>query len=116
MSDLKEIRPWGQFEVILDTQNLKVKTITVNPGQRLSYQFHNKRSEHWFVVSGIGTFTIGDEESKYAPGTTVFIPIGKPHRMANYEHDPLIVLEVQTGTYFGEDDIVRISDDYGRLK
>lgn len=115
MSNLIEQRPWGQFEVMLDTPHLKVKTITVNPGQRLSYQLHHKRSENWFVVSGTGTFTVGEAETRYPPGTTVFIPAETPHRIANYEHDQLVVLEVQTGSYFGEDDIVRLADDYGRL-
>lgn len=114
MTNYIEQRPWGQFEVIVDNDNIKAKFITVNPGQRLSYQYHNKRAEHWFVISGIGTFTINDEVRSYLPGSRVYIAIGDRHRMANDGTESLVVLEVQEGTYFGEDDIVRISDDYGR--
>jgi mannose-6-phosphate isomerase-like protein (cupin superfamily) len=114
MTNYTEQRPWGQFENIVDNPNIKVKFITVNPGQRLSYQYHNKRCEYWFVISGVGTFTVKDKTLDYPAGSTIYIPMGDAHRMANNGSEPLVVLEVQRGTYFGEDDIVRLSDDYGR--
>jgi mannose-6-phosphate isomerase-like protein (cupin superfamily) len=114
----KEERPWGSFEHLLDTDYCKVKRIIVKPGQRLSYQYHYKRSECWVVVQGRATVTLDDKEFEYESGTSlgniVNIPVGTKHRVRNDEKIDLIFIETQTGTYFGEDDIVRLDDDYGR--
>jgi len=107
-------RPWGKYEVLIDSDYCKVKRITVNPGGRLSYQYHYKRSEVWTVVAGIATITLDDEINWYDYGKSVKIPQGMKHRVENKEEKPLIFIEVQHGTYFGEDDIVRIEDDYDR--
>ena len=110
----KDIRPWGQYEVILDNPDCKVKIITVSPGQRLSYQYHNKRSEQWTIVSGNATVTLDGVDAVYSPGDSLHIPVLAKHRVANTREEDLVFIEVQTGTYFGEDDIVRIEDDYNR--
>ena len=112
----ESIRPWGHYEILLDESYCKVKRIFVKPGQRLSYQYHHKRQEAWTVVSGIATITIDGKTNHYQPGETVLIPLGAKHRMANEEPVDMVLIEVQTGTYFGEDDIVRIEDDYDREK
>ena len=109
-----DIRPWGEYFVLADEITHKVKRIVVNPGQRLSLQLHHKRAEHWFAVQGAGTVTLGDTEIHFAAGAAVDIPIGIAHRVENNGTEPLVFIEVQHGTYFGEDDIVRLSDDYGR--
>jgi len=111
-----ENRPWGSYTNILDVDFCKVKTITVKPGQQPSYQYHHKRAEHWVIVKGTGEVTIDDEIRKIDAGDYVFVEIGQKHRIKNTsEADDLIFIEVQTGTYFGEDDIVRLEDSYGRL-
>ena len=113
-----EERPWGSFEHLLDEEYCKVKRIIVKPGQRLSYQYHHKRSECWVVVQGRATVTLDDKEFEYESGNQfgniVNIPVGTKHRVRNDEEIDLIFIETQTGTYFGEDDIVRLEDDYGR--
>jgi mannose-6-phosphate isomerase len=110
-----ETRPWGQFENLLDTDYCKVKRITVNPQQRLSYQYHYKREEVWTVVSGTGAVTINNLRTQVSKGSVVQIPIEAKHRIENTSEDEdLIFIEVQNGTYFGEDDIVRLKDDYKR--
>jgi mannose-6-phosphate isomerase len=109
-----EIRPWGQFWVLADEETHKVKRIEVNPGGRLSYQYHHHRSEVWTVVSGMATVTLEDETHVYGPGEVIRIPLSAKHRVANTGEIPLVFVEVQLGTYFGEDDIVRIEDDYER--
>jgi mannose-6-phosphate isomerase len=109
-----EVRPWGSFSVLDDAATHKVKTITVHPGHRLSYQRHERRSEHWFVVAGTATVTIDDREHVLQRGDYVDIPTMAWHRMENRGTDELTVVEVQHGTYFGEDDIERRADDYGR--
>ena len=109
-----EERPWGKFENLLDTDYCKVKRITVNPGQRLSYQYHHKRAEVWTVVKGVAKVTLDDHENWYVAGEVIQIPIGAKHRMENDTNHEVIFIEVQHGTYFGEDDIVRLSDDYNR--
>lgn len=113
---LKEVdeRPWGKYEVLLDTDNVKVKRITINPYSRLSYQYHEKRRECWTVVSGILSIVLEDEKISRSPGESIKIPLGARHRAWNETHEPVIFIEVQTGDYFGEDDIIRIEDDYGR--
>ena len=109
-----EERPWGKFEILVDSDYCKGKRITVNPGGRLSYQYHYKRSEAWTIVAGIATITLDDEINWYEYGKTIKIPQGMKHRVENKEQEPLIFIEVQHGSYFGEDDIVRIEDDYNR--
>lgn len=109
-----DIRPWGEYFVLDDSDTHKVKRIVVNPGGRLSYQFHYKRSEVWTIVKGEATITLDDEVSTYLPGDVIKIPQGAKHRIHNQGSEPLIFVEVQLGTYFGEDDIVRIEDDYDR--
>ena len=115
MSNYIEERPWGKFEVLVDNDYCKVKQITVKPGGRLSYQYHHKRSEIWTVVQGIATVTLNDNPAlDYHYGMFVTIPKGIKHRVENKGEEDLIFIETQTGTYFGEDDIVRIQDDYNR--
>jgi mannose-6-phosphate isomerase-like protein (cupin superfamily) len=109
-----ETRPWGSFEVLTDDDSHKVKRIIVTPGERLSYQRHQRRSEHWFVVSGAGTVTRDDAEFAVEQGSAIDIPAGCAHRLENGGVEPLVIIEIQHGTYFGEDDIERLSDDYGR--
>lgn len=110
----KSDRPWGRYEVLQEAQNHKVKCIWVSPGKRLSYQRHQKRAEHWFIVQGTALVTIDGEDRTLEPGATVDFAIGVLHRIANAGSDDVIFVEVQTGTYFGEDDIERVEDDFGR--
>jgi mannose-6-phosphate isomerase-like protein (cupin superfamily) len=109
-----DIRPWGQYWVLEDTNNHKVKHIEVNPGGRLSYQYHHHRSEIWTVVAGVATVTLEGEVNEYKKGEVVMIPLGAKHRVQNAGTELLELIEVQLGTYFGEDDIIRIEDDYER--
>lgn len=109
-----ETRPWGTYEVLLDAENVKVKRIVVNPNQRLSYQYHHKRREQWTVVEGELTIVLNDVEHLKLPGESIHIPLGDHHRAWNKTETPVTFIEVQTGTYFGEDDIVRLDDDYSR--
>ena len=109
-----DYRPWGKYEVLLDEKNCKVKKITVKPGGRLSYQYHYKRSEVWTIVSGEAYMLLDDELSLHTYGETILIPQGTKHRVENKGQDDLVFIEVQHGSYFGEDDIVRIEDDYDR--
>ncbi len=111
-----EVRPWGEFVILDDGPAAKVKRITVEPGQRLSYQLHHKRSEHWVIVAGSATVTIDDVDHVVPPGTHIEIPVGAKHRIRNDGTERVVFIEVQTGTYFGEDDIVRLDDDYGRAE
>jgi len=111
----ESIRPWGNYEILLDEEYCKVKRIFVKPGQRLSYQYHYKRQEAWTVVAGTARITLDGETRDFEAGDTVFIAQGAHHRMANpSDTEMMILIEVQTGTYFGEDDIVRVQDDYDR--
>jgi mannose-6-phosphate isomerase len=110
----KSERPWGRYEVLQESVNYKVKSIHVNPGQRLSYQRHQKRAEHWYITQGSGQVTIDGKISAVSPGSVIDIAINQLHRIANTGDTELIFIEVQTGTYFGEDDIERIEDDFGR--
>ena len=110
----REDRPWGHYVVLTDAEDHKVKRIVVTPGHRLSYQLHHQRSEHWFIVSGTATITLDGTDHVVAPGGAIDIPVGTAHRVRNDGADELVFVEVQHGTYFGEDDIVRLEDDYGR--
>jgi len=109
-----EVRPWGSYEVLQESAVHKVKSIIVQPGKRLSYQRHEKRAEHWFIVSGEAEVTIDGEVKRMNAGSSIDIGIGAAHRIANIGNEQLIFIEVQTGTYFGEDDIIRLEDDFGR--
>jgi mannose-6-phosphate isomerase len=109
-----ELRPWGMYEVLLDSPECKVKRITVDPDQKLSYQYHFHRSEVWTVVKGNLTIVLDDEKVFRETGESISIPLGARHRAWNETDEIVQFIEVQTGTYFGEDDIVRIEDDYNR--
>ena len=109
-----ENRPWGSYRVLLDDGNCKVKKITVKPKQSLSYQLHHRRSEDWFFISGIAVVTIDGKERSYSHGEKVHIPVFTKHCVRNDTEEDVVFIEIQTGEYFGEDDIIRISDMYGR--
>ncbi len=111
---LFDIRPWGKFEILRDSHQFKSKVTRVEPGHQLSYQSHRQRSEHWVIISGMPEVIIEDQVRVMRPGEHVFIPAGSKHRMRNPGKDPVEFVEVQVGTYFGEDDIVRYQDDYQR--
>ncbi len=108
-------RPWGYYQVLLDEPQYKVKRIVVDAGKRLSLQYHNRRSEHWFVVEGEGTATRDDRQIVLRAGQAIDIPQGAAHRMEAAADSSVVFIEVQRGDYFGEDDIVRLEDDFGRL-
>ncbi len=110
-----ETRPWGGFEVLADEKEFKSKKIKVEPGAQLSYQSHAKRAEHWVIISGQGEVTLNEKKVLLEPGQSIQIAIGAKHRIRNSGRVPLIFIEVQTGSYFGEDDIVRYLDDYNRV-
>ncbi|SDE44711.1 phosphomannose isomerase type II C-terminal cupin domain [Riemerella columbipharyngis] len=107
-------RPWGKYFVLEDQPNYKLKRIEVNPGHRLSYQYHHKRQEAWTIIQGTAKVTLDGEEIVFKYGETVQIPRQIKHRIQNIGEDILVFIEVQTGTYFGEDDIIRLEDDYSR--
>lgn len=107
-------RPWGKYYVLADEPNYKLKRIEVNPGQRLSYQYHHKRQEQWTVIEGEATVVLDGEDNTVKYGESIFIPLGAKHRIENRTDKMVVFIEVQTGTYFGEDDIVRVEDDYDR--
>lgn len=110
-----EQRPWGSFTIIDEGRDYKVKRIEVRPGCRLSYQRHAHRSEHWFVVRGRGTVVLDGTRIELAPGEGIDIAVGAAHRAENHGEDTFIFIEVQRGDYFGEDDILRLEDDFGRM-
>lgn len=112
----REERPWGSFEILEDHPGHKVKKITVLPGKRLSLQRHRLRAEHWVVVEGRGVITIASRETEVKTDQSAYIPPDSAHRLANPGPEPLVIIEVQTGTYFGEDDIERMEDDFGRTE
>ena len=103
-----DIRPWGEYWVLEDSEAHKVKRILVNPGQRLSLQYHHHRAEVWTIVSGVGTITINDDINDYKVGEVAQIPQGAHHRIENKTNKPVVFIEVQYGTYFGEDDYNRL--------
>jgi len=108
-------RPWGTYTILDECGNYKVKRIVVKPGKRLSLQKHFHRSEHWIVVSGTATVTRGEEEYLVRANESTYIPMGEIHRLENVGKIPLVMIEAQVGEYLGEDDIVRISDDFKRI-
>ena len=107
-------RPWGSYTVLEEDRGFKVRRIEVLPGKRLSYQKHAQRAEHWFVVEGTAKVTLDDREITVRAGEAIDIPIGAAHRVENTGDGNLVFIEVQRGSYLGEDDIVRLQDDYGR--
>lgn len=109
-------RPWGKYQILFEDDNCKVKIITVLPGKRLSLQSHEKREEYWIITQGEGLMTLGVMNFKMNAGDKIKITYGTKHRIQNIGKIPLVFIEVQTGTYFGEDDIVRYDDDFGRVK
>lgn len=109
-------RPWGTYTVLDEKSNYKIKRIEVLSGQRLSLQKHHHRSEHWIVVSGTARVTCNDKEFDVNVNESTFIPIGANHRLENPGVIPLVIIEVQSGEYLGEDDIVRFQDDYLRCE
>lgn len=109
-------RPWGTYTILHDDDTCKVKIIEVLPGQRLSLQSHEKRTEFWVITEGEGLMTLGNFNFKLKQGDRIKIPVKTKHRIKNIGNTILKFIEVQTGTYFGEDDIIRYEDDYGRTK
>lgn len=108
------LRPWGSYETLEMREGYQVKRIIVNPGKRLSLQLHHKRSEHWVVVKGVGTVTLAENVFDLQKNESTYVPVGTKHRLENKTTSPLIIIEVQVGSYLGEDDIVRFDDDFGR--
>jgi mannose-6-phosphate isomerase len=113
-SPMYDERPWGSFTVLDEGAGFKVKRIEVLAGKRLSYQKHRQRAEHWFVVSGTAKLTLNDEVVVKHAGESIDIAIGDKHRVENPGDDLLVFIEVQRGDYLGEDDIIRLEDDFGR--
>ncbi|MEI7672376.1 MAG: phosphomannose isomerase type II C-terminal cupin domain [Deltaproteobacteria bacterium] len=109
-------RPWGSYKVLADEADHKVKRIVVHPGQRLSLQRHRCRSEHWYIVQGNAVVRKDESDIPVQVGSSVDLPVGAWHRISNPGETNTVFIEVQTGNYFGEDDIERSEDDYGRLK
>ncbi len=107
-------RPWGYYQDVDAAERYRVKQIVVKPGSKLSLQKHFHRSEHWVVVKGTAEVTVGDDVRSVHENESVYIPIGSLHRLANPGKIPLELIEVQVGSYLGEDDIVRLDDAYGR--
>ena len=112
---LTDYRPWGRYTILGEGPDYKIKRIVVNPGQILSLQMHHHRAEHWIVVKGTGKITRGDEVFILSENQSTYIPLGVVHRLENPGKFPLELIEVQSGSYLGEDDIVRLEDVYGRV-
>lgn len=110
----ENIRPWGRYDVLDLGEAHQVKRIFVLPGKRLSYQRHKRREEFWVIISGRALFTLDDHESHHGKGEVLHVPRGSKHRVACTSDEPLVFIEVQHGDYFGEDDIERFDDDFGR--
>ena len=107
-------RPWGTYTILDEGDNYKVKRIVVYPGQRLSLQHHHHRAEHWTVVKGLAEVVNGEQTLKLTENQSTYIKQGDIHRLINIGDEPLVLIEVQCGSYLGEDDIVRHQDDYAR--
>jgi mannose-6-phosphate isomerase-like protein (cupin superfamily) len=108
-------RPWGSYVVLEEAPGFKVKRLTVDPGQRLSYQRHSQRAEHWFIVAGTATVTLDGTVTEVPTGAAIDVPRGTAHRIENRGAEVVELIEVQQGPYLGEDDIERLDDDYGRV-
>ena len=111
---MTETRPWGSFTILDEGDGFKVKRISVKPGEKLSLQYHHHRSEHWTVVQGEATVTIGEITKLVKINESVYIPLKEKHALANEGEELMQLIEVQLGDYLGEDDIVRLEDRYGR--
>ena len=112
----KVARPWGWYDTVEIGDRFKVKRIQVNPGASLSLQSHARRAEHWVVVRGIALVTCGDQSVTLNENESTYIPLGQKHRLSNPGKVPVEIIEVQSGAYVGEDDIIRFDDQYGRLE
>ena len=109
-----EYRPWGNYSILEEEIGYKIKKLVINPKQRLSLQLHHHRDEQWIIVKGVAFLTVGSEIKPYSKGDSITILKGETHRIENRSDSSLIIIEVQNGEYLGEDDIVRIQDDYSR--
>ena len=107
-------RPWGTYQTLEQESGFQVKVIRVKPAGRLSLQSHAHREEHWIVIEGIASVTVNDLKQDYEPGSHIFIPLQAKHRLENFTQENVVLVEVQRGTYLGEDDITRYEDVYGR--
>ena len=112
--NLQDVRPWGFYRVLSDEPDHKVKRIVVYPGKRLSLQRHSHRSEHWYIITGNALVTLGKRKTRLTRGMSADVPTGTAHRIENTGDRNLIFIEIQQGDYFGEDDIERLEDDFGR--
>ena len=110
----KIYRPWGSFTSLIEKPNWVVKSIEVNPGSKLSLQMHHHRAEHWIVVSGTAKVDLDNKSFVLTENQSTFIPLGSKHRLSNPGKILLTIIEIQSGDYIGEDDIVRFKDEYGR--
>jgi len=108
------IRPWGHYEVLETLPTHQVKRMIIQSGHRVSLQYHERRAEHWIIISGRGLVQLGDREQDVCPGDYICIPPRMLHRAKCVSEESLVFIEVWTGSYFGEDDIVRLEDDYAR--
>ena len=111
----KIYRPWGSYTSLIENQKWLVKSIEVNPGSKLSLQMHHHRTEHWIVVKGTAKVELDNKSFVLSENQSTFIPLGSRHRLSNPGKISLILIEIQSGDYIGEDDIVRFKDDYGRI-
>ncbi len=111
---ISDERPWGRYDILFKGPNFQVKRIEIKPGLRFSLQKHSKRAEKWIVVSGSGIATVGKNRIQVSRGSFAEVPLGEIHRMHNTGKEPLVFIEVQFGNYLGEDDIVRLEDDFSR--
>ena len=114
VSHVRVYRPWGSYQSIDAGHRFQVKQLTVKPGARLSLQLHRQRAEHWVIVEGIARVTRGEDVFDLRPNESTYIPVGTRHRLENPGAEILRVIEIQSGDYLGEDDIIRIDDIYGR--
>ena len=111
----ENIRPWGRYDILETGEGFQVKCIVVEPGQRLSYQRHQHRSEYWVIVDGEAEVTLNDVIHHFSKDSVVIVPLQAKHRVKNVGTTPLVFIETQLGVYLGEDDIERFDDDYGRI-
>ncbi len=110
----ENVRPWGRYDILETSDKHQVKRITILPEQRNSYQAHKFRTEHWIVIEGVCRTVLDDIETDHGPGSVIEVPATMKHRYGSANDEQCVLIEVQTGTYFGEDDIVRLEDDYSR--
>jgi mannose-6-phosphate isomerase-like protein (cupin superfamily) len=111
----KEERPWGSFEILHEEKQFKIKRIIVKPGKRLSLQSHTHRSENWVIIQGCALVTLDESDVSLSPNQFIFIPAGAKHRISNQGNHDVVFVEIQSGTYLGEDDIIRYEDDFNRV-